>query len=274
MIKFELNNGIKIPAVGLGTWKSSEEDAYKAVKWAIENGYKHIDTAAIYGNEAAVGKGIKDSGVDRSELFVTTKVWNSNQGYEKTLEAFQDSIDKLGVEYIDLYLIHWFKGYENLLGTWKAMEELYNKGLVKAIGVSNFNVHHLMYLLDHATVKPVINQVETHVGLQNHFLQEYCMEQGIYLEAYAPLMSWKVKELLENEVLINVAKKYGKTVPQVAVRWLVQRNIIALPKSVNEERIKANFDVWDFELDQSDMDEIRKLNNGTKLFPEFDNVDF
>lgn len=274
MVKFKLNNGVEIPAVGLGTWKSSSEDAYNAVLYALEAGYRHIDTAAIYGNEEAVGRAIKDSGVPRNELFVTTKVWNSDQGFDKTLEAFEVSMKKLDIEYFDLYLIHWFKGYEKALDTYMALEKLYKQGKVKAIGVSNYNVHHLMYLLEHASVVPTVNQVETHIGLQNHFLQEFCESKGIKLEAYAPLMSWKIKEMIDNEAMQAIAKKYNKTVPQVAIRWFIERGVICIPKSVNRDRIVANYDVFDFKLDESDMKEIRVLNNGTKLFPEFDNVDF
>lgn len=274
MIKFKLNNGVEIPAVGLGTWKSSSEDAYNAVLSALKAGYRHIDTAAIYGNEEEVGRAIKDSGIKRESLFITTKVWNSDQGYEKTMKAFELSSQKLGIEYFDLYLIHWFKGYEKALDTYVALEKLYKEGKVKAIGVCNFNIHHLMYLLEHANVVPTVNQVETHIGLQNHFLQEFCVENGIQLEAYAPLMSWKIKDMLDNEVMIKIASKHEKTVPQVAIRWFIQRGIVAIPKSVTDSRIISNYDVFDFELSSEDMVEIRTLNKGNKLFPEFDNVDF
>lgn len=274
MIKFKLNNNTEIPAVGLGTWKSSSEDAYTAVLEAIKAGYRHIDTAAVYKNEEAVGKAIKDSGVPREELFITTKVWNTDQGYDNTLKAFEESMSKLNIGYFDLYLIHWFKGYESSLDTYMALETLYKKGLVKAIGVSNYSIHHLMYLLEHATVVPTVNQVETHISLQNHGLQEFCIKNNIQLEAYAPLMSWKINEMLENEIMIKIANKHNKTVPQVAIRWLIQRNIVAIPKSVNKNRIIANYDVFDFELDTEDMKEIRSLNKGMKMFPEMDNIDF
>jgi len=274
LIKFKLNNGVEIPAVGLGTWKSSSEDAYNATLTAIKAGYRHIDTAAIYGNEEFVGKAIRDSGVPRNELFITTKLWNSDQGYDETLKAFEVSMKKLDIEYFDLYLIHWFKGYEKALDSYMAMEKLYKDGLVKAIGVSNFNIHHLMYLLEHATVVPTVNQVETHIGLQNHFLQEFCVEKGIQLEAYAPLMSWKIGEMLENELMKSIANKHRKSVPQIAIRWLVQRNVVAIPKSVTPQRIIDNYDVFDFELDQEDMEKIKTLNKGNKLFPEFDNVTY
>ncbi len=270
----KLNNNLAMPIVGLGTFRSKSDAAYISVKSAINSGYTHIDTAAIYDNEEAVGKAIKDSGVERNKIFITTKVWNSEQGYEKTLEAFNISLDKLGLEYVDLYLIHWFKGYENSLSTYKALEKLYKDGKVKAIGVSNYNVHHLQHLLDNVEVKPMVNQVETHIFLQNHFLQDFCVKNGIQLEAYAPLLSTKIEELLTNETMIAIAKKHYKTVAQVNIRWFVERNIVVIPKSITPSRIAENVDVFDFELDKEDMDRIRKLNKGTKMFPEFDNIDF
>jgi diketogulonate reductase-like aldo/keto reductase len=273
-MKFKLHNGVEIPAVGLGTWKSSSDDAYNSVLHAIKSGYRHIDTAMIYRNEEEVGKAIKDSGVPREELFITSKVWNSDQGYEQTLNAFDASLKRLGLDYIDLYLIHWHKGYEKSLATYKALEKLYKDGLVKAIGVSNYNIHHLMYLIEHADIVPMVNQVETHIGLQNHVLHQYCVQNGIQMEAYAPLMSFKIKDLLANEKLNLIADKHNKTVPQIAIRWLIQRKIVALPKSVNNSRIESNFDVFDFTLDDEDMSVIRSQNNGYKLFPEFDNVDY
>ena len=274
MMKVKLNNGYEMPIVGLGTWRSAPEDAYQAVLSALKAGYRHIDTAAIYGNEEMIGKAIKDSKIKREEIFITTKLWNTDQGYESTLKAFEESRRKLGVEYIDLYLIHWFKGYDNSLATYRAFEELYKQGKVKAIGVSNYNVHHIQHLLDNVEIKPMVNQVETHVTLQNHFLHDYCKQNNIQLEAYAPLMSKNIGQLLENETLIDIAKKYNKTVPQVAIRWLIERGIVVIPKSVTEKRIFSNFDVFDFSLNEEDMSRIRKLNTGRKIFVEFDNVDY
>lgn len=273
-MKFKLNNGTEIPAVGLGTWKSSSEDAYSAVLSALKAGYRHIDTAMIYKNEEAIGKAIKDSKIPREELFITTKLWNTDQGYETTLKAFNLSLEKLGLEYVDLYLIHWFKGYDKSLSTWKAMEEIYNSGRAKAIGVSNHNVHHIENILNNCNVQPMVNQVETNIQLQNHFLQEYCESKGILLQAYAPLMSWKIGEMLENEVMLDIAKKYNKTVPQIAIRWLMDRGVIVIPKSVNSERIAQNFNVFDFELNKEDMALIKTLNKGVKMFPEMDNITF
>lgn len=270
----KLNNNLEIPILGLGTWLSSPEDAYNAVLTALKNGYRHIDTAMIYGNEKAVGRAIKDSLVNREEIFVTTKLWNSDQGYEETLAAFDISLKKLGLEYVDLYLIHWFKGYDKAIQSYRALEEIYKNGKARAIGVSNYNVHHLMNIINNCEIPPMVNQVETHVTLQNHFLQDYCIKNNIQLEAYAPLMSSQINDLLNNEVLIKIAKKYNKTVPQIAIRWLIERNIVVIPKSVNKGRIISNFDVFDFSLAEIDMAEIRKLNRGNKMFPEFDNVDY
>ncbi len=274
MITYTLNNGVHIPAVGLGTWRSSSDDAYTATMTALKAGYRHIDTAFIYGNEEAVGRAIKDSNIPREELFITTKLWNTDQGYDATKKAFMVSLNNLGLDYIDLYLIHWFKGYEQAVASYKAMEELYAEGLIKAIGVSNYNVHHLMNILEHCDVVPAVNQVETHVKLQNHFLQDYCQKNGILLEAYAPLMSSKIDELLQNETMAFIAKKHNKTIPQVAIRWFIERGMIVIPKSITPSRIVANYDVFDFSLDEDDMLQIRGLNKGTKLFPEFDNVDY
>lgn len=269
-----LNNGNLMPIVGLGTFRSESKDAYNAVLAAIKAGYRHIDTAAIYENEEAVGKAIKDSGIPREELFITTKLWNTDQGYESALAACEKSLSLLGLDYLDLYLIHWFKGYDNSLNSYKALEELYRQGKVKAIGVSNYNVHHLQHLLENVTIKPMVNQVETHIYLQNHFLQDFCNANGIQLEAYAPLLSKSIQELLDNETLKAIAAKYQKSVVQVNLRWFVERGIVVIPKSITPKRIQSNFDIFEFHLDEEDMQAIRKLNRGKKYFPEFDNVEF
>lgn len=274
MKKEKLNNDVLMPIIGLGTFRSKGEDAYNAVLAALKAGYRHIDTAAIYGNEEAVGRAIKDSKVKRSDLFITTKIWNSEQGYRKSLKQFNESLQKLGLDYVDLLLIHWFRDFEHTRRTWNAFETLYEMDKVKAIGVANFNVHHLQYLLDTANVKPMVNQVETHIYLQNHFLQDFCKKNGIQLEAYAPLMSHHVDELLEDETMKEIAKKYKKTVPQIAIKWLTEREIVVIPKSINPKRIKENIDIFDFSLDDEDMEKIKGLNKGKKIFPEFDNVTF
>jgi len=273
-MKIKLNNNYDMPIIGLGTWKSKPEDAYNAVLSALKAGYRHIDTAAVYGNEEMIGQAIKDSKVKREEIFLTTKLWNTQQGYQSTLKSFEESLKKLGTDYVDLYLIHWFKGYDLALETYRAFEKLYKEGKVKAIGVSNYNIHHLQFLLDNAEIKPMVNQVETHIALQNHFLHEFCMKNSIQLEAYAPLMSWKITEMLEDETMKQIAKKHNKSIPQIAIRWLIERSIVVIPKSVTPKRIEANYQVFDFSLDDEDMSQIRKLNRGNKLFPEFDNVDY
>lgn len=269
-----LHNNYEMPIIGLGTFRTKDESAYKAVKKALELGYRHIDTAMIYGNEEEVGRAIKDSGIKREDLFITTKLWNTDQGYESTLKAFDQSLKNLGLDYVDLYLIHWFKGYDNALETYRAFEKLYEEGKVKAIGVSNFNVHHINHLLEHAKIPPMVNQVETHVTLQNHFLHDFCKKNNIQLEAYAPLMSHHVEELLSNETMQKVAKKHDKTVTQIAIRWLIERDIVVIPKSDNPSHIEQNFQVFDFSLDEEDMKDIRGVNTGKKIFTEFDNVDY
>lgn len=270
----KLNNGKEMPIVGLGTWLSEPKDVYNAVLTALKNGYRHIDTAMIYRNEEAIGKAIKDSLVPREDIFVTTKLWNTDQGYEKALVAFDLSLKKLGLEYVDLYLIHWFKGYKKAIDSYKALEYLYMNGKAKAIGVSNYSIHHLMNILDNCQIPPMVNQVETHVTLQNHFLHQYCQENNIQLEAYAPLMSYRIEELLNNKTMLKIADKHHKTVPQIAIRWLVEREIVVIPKSITPSRIISNYNVFDFQLDENDMKEIRKVNTGRKIFIEFDNVDY
>ena len=273
-MKVVLSNDVEIPILGLGTFRSREKDAYNAVLEALKAGYRHIDTAAIYQNEEEVGKAIKDSNVPREEIFVTTKVWNDDQGYMNTKRAFYASLKRLGLDYVDLYLIHWPKSYEKTASTWRALEDLYEAGLTRAIGVSNFSFHHLEHLFETAIVIPHVNQVETHVKLQNIKLQDFCMENGIYLEAYAPFMSHHVHELLEDETMQEIAKKYQKSVPQIALRYLIEREIIVIPKSVTPSRIKENLDVFDFSLSKEDYETLRKLNRGHKRFPEPDNIDY
>lgn len=273
-MKIKLNNGLEVDQLALGTFRSKPGDAYNAVKYALKAGYRHIDTAAIYGNEKDVGTAINDSGIDRSEIFVTTKVWNSEQGYESALKAFDKSLEELELDYVDLLLIHWPKSFEKTAQTWKALEEIYAAGKAKAIGVSNFKIHDIMELMKTAKVTPVVNQVECHVGLQNNRLKEYCDSLGIVLEAYAPLMSHHIEDLLKNETMLEVAKKHNVTVPHIAIAWLLERGIIALPKSIKEERIISNFESLNVKLDDEDMQAIRKLNNAQRLFPDSDNIDF
>ncbi|MEM5018190.1 aldo/keto reductase [Metabacillus indicus] len=266
-----LHNGVKMPWFGLGVFKVEDgNEVVNSVKWAIEAGYKSIDTAAIYGNEEGVGQAIKESGVAREELFITTKVWNADQGYDSTLKAFDESMKKLGLEYLDLYLVHWpVKGkYKE---TWKALETLYKEGKVKAIGVSNFQVHHLKDVMEDAEIVPMVNQVEYHPRLTQKELHAFCKENSIQLEAWSPLMQGK---LLDDATLTEIAEKHGKSVAQVILRWDLQNGVVTIPKSVKEHRIYDNAAIFDFELTQEDMERIDGLNRDERVGPDPDNFDF
>jgi len=256
-----LHNGVKMPWVGLGVFKVTEgEEVVQSVKAAIKNGYISIDTAAIYKNEEGVGQAIKESGVPREELFITSKVWNSDQGYESTLAAFETSLNKLGLDYLDLYLIHW-PGKNKYKETWKALEKLYKDGRVRAIGVSNFLVHHLEDLISTAEIKPMVNQVEFHPHLTQKELLAYCKKEGIQMEAWSPL---KQGQLLNEPVLEDLAHKYNKSVAQVILRWDLQHGVVTIPKSIKEHRIIENADLFDFELSAEDMDKIDGLNQDSR----------
>ena len=256
--EFELNNGVMIPAIGFGTYKlPDDETTVNAVKYAIKVGYRHIDGAAVYANEKAVGRGLRESGVARDELFVTSKVWNTDRGYDYTLRAFDRSLADLGLDYLDLYLIHWpasssrFPDWKDInLQTWHALERLYADGRVRAIGVSNFMPHHLQPLLDEAEIVPVVNQIEYHPGFMQPECVDFCTERGIRIEAWSPLGRGRV---FDNPLLNEIAARYGKTVPQICLRWELQHGIIVLPKSATPERIIANLDVWNFTLSDDDM---------------------
>lgn len=261
-----LNNGIQMPQLGYGVWQVEDDKATPAVLKAIEAGYRSIDTAAVYGNERGVGKAIKECGVPREELFITTKVWNSDQGYESTLKAFDTSLEKLGLEYVDLYLIHWPMPQEDTyVETYKALEKLYADGRVKAIGVCNFDIDHLQRLLDECEVKPVVNQVECHPHLVQKELKAFCKEHNIYVEAWSPLMQGGV--VLENDVVQGIAAKHGKTPAQVILRWHLQNGSIVIPKSVTPSRIEENFNVFDFALAQEEVDQIEALDRGERTGP-------
>ncbi|MDF1996163.1 aldo/keto reductase [Peribacillus frigoritolerans] len=270
-----LHNGVKMPWFGLGVFKVEEgPELVNAVKVAIKHGYRSIDTAAIYENEEGVGQGIRDglkeAGISREDLFVTSKVWNADLGYESTIAAYEKSLQKLGLEYLDLYLIHWpVEGkYKE---AWRALETLYKEGKVKAIGVSNFQIHHLKDLMEDAEVKPMVNQVECHPRLTQKEVQAFCKEQGIQLEAWSPLMQG---ELLDNEVLQAIATKHGKSVAQVILRWDLQNGIVTIPKSTKEHRIVENSTVFDFELTEEEMNQIDGLNQNHRVGPDPDNFDF
>lgn len=271
-----LNNGIEMPRLGLGVFRVEDSsELINAVKAAIKNGYRSIDGASIYGNEEAMGEGIregiKEAGISREDLFITSKVWNADLGYESTIAAYEASLNRLGMDYLDLYLIHWpVEGkYKE---AWKALEYLYKEGRVKAIGVSNFQVHHLQDLLGDAEIKPVINQVELHPYLSQKKVREFCKENDIQVEAWSPLMAGN--GLLENEILKEIAKKYNKTVAQIVLRWDLQSQVVTIPKSTNERRLIENIDIFDFNLSKSDIDRIDSLNQDLRVGPDPDNFDF
>ncbi|UQZ47352.1 glyoxal/methylglyoxal reductase [Bacillus sp. PK3-037] len=267
----KLHNGVEMPWFGLGVFKvENGSEATESVKAAIKNGYRSIDTAAVYKNEEGVGIGIKESGVAREELFITSKVWNEDQGYDTTLAAFEKSLERLQLDYLDLYLIHW-PGKDKYKDTWRALEKLYKDGKIRAIGVSNFQVHHLEELLKDAEIKPMVNQVEFHPRLTQKELRDYCKKQGIQLEAWSPLMQG---QLLDNEVLTQIAEKYNKSVAQVILRWDLQHEVVTIPKSIKEHRIIENADIFDFELSQEDMDKIDALNQDERVGPNPDELLF
>ena len=266
-----LHNGVKMPAFGLGVYKGEEgEQIEETIQHALDLGYRLIDTASFYNNEEGVGQAIRNSSIPREELFITTKVWNSEQGYENTLKAFEESMERLGLDYLDLYLVHWpVKG--KYLDTWRALEELYREGRVKAIGVSNFKIHHLKDLLSHASVKPVINQVELHPLLSQVELREFCRQNDIIVEAWSPLSRGR---FLDEPVLGKIAEQHGKTPAQVILRWHLQNKIIPIPKSVTPSRLKENADIFDFLLSQKELEEINALNKDQRLGADPDHIDF
>lgn len=259
-----LNNGVDIPALGFGVWQMDDlKECENAVIKAIQTGYRMIDTAAIYQNETAVGAAVKNSGVDRDELFITSKVWVQDHGYEKTKRAFQRTLDRLQMDYLDMYLIHW--PYGDFLGTWKALEELYQEGKIKAIGVCNFTVEKLEELKANSAVLPVINQIELHPVFQQKELQVYDRENNIITQPWSPLGNGNA-DLLSNPDLKAIAEKYGKTVAQVILRWHLQEGFVVIPKSVTPSRIEENFKVFDFELTEDEMNVVRSLDTGKRLF--------
>ncbi|WP_141432067.1 aldo/keto reductase [Bacillus sp. 03113] len=262
-----LNNGLKMPQLGFGVWQVEDGKATTAVSKAIEVGYTSIDTAMIYQNERGVGKAIQQSSVPREQLFITTKVWNSDQGYENTLRAFDESLERLGLDYVDLYLIHWpTPQYDEYVDTYKALEKLYHEGRVKAIGVCNFEIEHLERLFKECDVKPVLNQVECHPYLSQDALKDFCAKHDIFVEAWSPLDQGG--EVLQDEVIQTIAKAHGKTPAQVVLRWHLQSNSIVIPKSVTPARIEENFNVFDFELTADEMEEINKLNRNRRKGPK------
>jgi len=262
-----LNNGVEMPQLGFGVWQVPDDEAESAVATALEAGYRSIDTAAIYGNEEGVGKAVAASGIRREDLFVTTKLWNSDQGYDSTLRAFDASLDKLGLEYVDLYLIHWpLPSRGTFVETYKAFEKIYADGRAKAIGVSNFLPEHLKTLIGATSVIPAVNQIELHPHLQQHAARKYHAEQGIATEAWSPL--GQGKGLLEVPAIVAIAQKHGRSPAQIVLRWHLQLGTIVIPKSVTPSRIKENIQVFDFSLDTEDMAAISALNEDRRIGPD------
>ncbi len=261
---FTLYNGVTVPALGYGTFQSEDEAVGELIRTAVDIGYRHIDTASMYKNERGVGEGIRSCGLPREELFVTTKVWNANRSYEKVMESFKESMEKLDIGYLDLLLIHW-PANRKMFGedapkinadTWAAFEELYREKKVRAIGVSNFRAHHLSELMEMSEMRPMVDQIEFHPGFAHFETLAFCRENEIVNEAWSPLGR---KMVLENETLTTLAEKYGKTSAQICLRWEVQHDILPLPKSGSPDRIRSNTEIYDFELDQDDMEIIDAL---------------
>lgn len=265
-----LHNGVHMPKLGLGVYLANEGgEVERAVLSALDIGYRSIDTASYYFNEVGVGKGIKEWGGDREELFIATKVWNTDQGYDSTLQAFNLSCEKLGLDYIDLYLIHWpVQG--KFKETWKALEKIYQEGRARAIGVCNFQIYHLQELMAECKIVPMVNQVESHPLLIQKELLQFCQANRIQMEAWSPLMQGR----LDHPTLKALAEKYDKSPAQIVLRWDLQREVVAIPKSVNPQRIKENANIFDFVLSLEDMEQINQLNENKRFGPDPDNFDF
>ncbi|MFF4960137.1 aldo/keto reductase [Streptomyces sp. NPDC001222] len=262
-----LNNGVEMPQLGFGVWQVPDDEAESAVATALEAGYRSIDTAAIYGNEEGVGKAVATSGIPRQDLFITTKLWNRDHGYDSTLRAFDTSLTKLGLEYVDLYLIHWpLPSRGTFVDTYKALQAIYADGRAKAIGVSNFLPEHLRTLIEETSVIPAVDQIELHPHLQQHAAREYHAEQGIATEAWSPL--GQGKGLLEVPAIVAIAQKHNRTPAQVVLRWHLQLGNVVIPKSVTPSRIRENIDVFDFTLDTEDMAAISALNEDRRIGPD------
>jgi len=268
---FTLHNGVEMPYFGLGVYLSEDgQEVINAVKWALESGYRHIDTASIYKNEEGVGQGIRESTLNRDEIFVVSKVWNTDQGYESSLRAFDESLKRLDLDYLDLYLIHWpVNGkYKD---TWRALERVYKEKRVRAIGVSNFMQHHLEDLLTSTEMVPMVNQMEFHPYLVQQDLMNYCAARHIQYEAWSPMMQGKIFNLAAFK---EMARKYNKNIAQIVLRWDLQKGVITIPKSAKKERIIDNANIFDFELSPEDVIYLDGLDKGQRFGPDPDSFDF
>ncbi|MGK4598015.1 aldo/keto reductase [Amycolatopsis sp. w19] len=266
-----LNNGTSLPQLGFGVYKIGDDEVTGAIRTAIEAGYRAIDTATLYANERGVGEAVRTSGLPREELFVTTKLWNTEHGYDSALRAFDKSLSELGLEYVDLYLIHWpLPAQDKYVETWRALEKIASDGRAKAIGVSNFQIPHLERLIEETGTVPAVNQIECHPWLQQPLLRDFHVKHEIVTEAWGPLA--RGGDLLADEKITTIAEKHGKTPAQVVLRWHVEMDHLVIPKSVTPERIKANIDVFDFALDAHDTAAIATLEQGKRLGPDPDEL--
>jgi diketogulonate reductase-like aldo/keto reductase len=267
----KLNNGVEMPYLGLGVFEAVDgNETIQAIHWALEAGYRHIDTATLYMNEKSVGDAVKSSGINRENIFITTKVWNSDQGYQKTLDAFQASLDLLQTDFIDLYLIHW-PVRDKYMETWKALEEVYSQKKARAIGVSNFNAHHIDDIIKLGGTIPSVNQMEFHPYLVQQKLINYCRDRNIQYEAWSPILKGRVNDF---PVLKKIGQKYGKTPVQVVLRWDLQKGVVTIPKSVHRDRIISNAEIFDFELTEEDIKSIDALDRSNRIGADPENFNF
>ncbi|MEI0478209.1 aldo/keto reductase [Brachyspira pulli] len=264
MFNVKFNNGIEMPILGLGVYKmTNKEELENAVKWAIDAGYRKFDTAQFYNNEKELGEAIRKTGIKREEVFITTKIWNTKQGYNSTRKSFEESLEKLNMDYVDLLLIHWpGQKKERYLDTYRALENICQSKKAKSIGLSNFEIKHLKDIFAHCNIAPVVNQIERHPNLLRNELVDFCKKHNIVLEAWSPLGRGK---LLSNDIVLDIAKKYNKTPAQIILRWNIESNIAVIPKSVNKDRIEENINVFDFKLEQNDIEKLNSLENGYRI---------
>jgi len=266
-----LHSGYNIPVIGLGTYLTPPEETKRCVLHALKAGYRHIDTARFYFNEAEVGEAVIESGIPRSDIFITTKIWTTDCYYDKAIEAVKESLSKLKTEYIDMVLIHWPPVNEDLKNTWRALEDMVEGGLIRTIGMSNFKEHHLERVIDIAKIMPSVNQVECHPWFQQKALREFCLQYDIAVEAWAPLLRTRV---FKEKTIKRLSEKYCKTPAQIILRWDIQEGIITIPKSTHEERIEENFSIFDFELSEEDMECMRSIDKNKRYFRDPDGHGF